>query len=663
MNQNPTTGPTSATDTPQASKEYLKASLLADSLLEYSSEGILVLDRSGKVENINQPACNVLQVEQAESIGQSIADIFVAYDPTTHDRIDLSDERYRNPQLAPAQAYTLNKHGQHTHISFQLRPNTNTVYPELSGALLFIRDLSENEITEAQIRLIATALKSIGEAVIITDTNWKGGDARILYTNDGFTEITGYSEVDVIGKGISLLNGPNTDHSVIDEMVKDIEEGETTAGESVGYRKDGSEFILAWKIFPVYGRPGEITNYVVIQRDVSQIRRLEQDLFQSQKMEAVGRLAGGIAHDFNNILAVILSFSDLVLDKTDDTNPHKSYLEEIRKAAERAADLTQQLLSFSRRNKNLKPRILDAVAVTRDMQKILQRLIPEDIRFFLNFKDAPIHVNINRTALEQILINFTTNARDAMPNGGEVSLSILDCTESESDKLLPEYMERQSYMVLTFQDNGMGIDANTQRQIFEPFFTTKETGKGTGLGLSTVYGIVKQSNGHIEVSSEIGKGTQFRIFIPSINQKRNEEPKNEKPSNNNSLSSKSRERILVVEDDETMCDCISGLLVQYNYEVFSTNQAEDALDFFEQPEPPFDLLITDLLLPKMKGSELAKRLLKIAPEMKVIYMTGYSDEMLSDFDLPEDAVVLKKPFSLKSALTAIQTMLRENAPS
>ncbi|MCH6255219.1 PAS domain S-box protein [Puniceicoccaceae bacterium K14] len=658
MNQDQTTGPTIAPETHSSSQDLLKASLLAESLLEFSSEGILVLNRTGGIENINNTACGLLNVDQSESIGKSVADVFNAYHPTTHNRIDLSDERYRNPQLAAAQAYVSNKQGQQTHISFQLRPNTNTVYPELSGALLFIRDLSENEITEAQIRLIATALKSIGEAVIITDTNWNKGDARILYTNDGFTEITGYSESDVIGKGLSLLNGPNTDQSVIDEMVEDIEQGQTTAGESVGYRKDGAEFILAWKIFPVYGRPGEITNYVVIQRDVSQIRRLEQDLFQSQKMEAVGRLAGGIAHDFNNILAVILSFSDLVLDKTDDTNPHKTYLEEIRKAAERAADLTQQLLSFSRRNKNLKPRILDAVAVTRDMQKILQRLIPEDIRFHLNFKESPIHININRTALEQILINFTTNARDAMPNGGEVSLSIQDCNADESDKLLPEYMERQDYMVLTFQDNGMGIDQNTQRHIFEPFFTTKETGKGTGLGLSTVYGIVKQSNGHIEVSSEIGQGTQFRIFIPAINVKRDEEPKQVAPGNNNSLSSKSRERILVVEDDETMCDCISGLLVQYNYEVFSTNQAEDALDFFEQPEPPFDLLITDLLLPRMKGSELAKRLLEVAPEMKVIYMTGYSDEMLVDFDLPDDAVVLKKPFSLKSALTAIQSMLR-----
>lgn len=641
-------------------EDLLRAQTLADSLLEFSSDGVIAIDRTGLVEKINRLAQTVLGIDPARAIGASINEIFKAFDPHSDERLNLAEERYRNPQLAHAQANLEKASGERIPISFHLKPNTNKVRPELSGALLFFKDLSQIVTTETQMRLIATALKSIGEGVVITDTHWDTGDASILYANDGFSEITGYSDLEVIGKPISILNGPGTDQSVIDEMVKDIKAGHTAAGETVGYKKDRSEFIISWKVFPVYGAQDSITNYVVIQRDVSQIRRLEQDLFQSQKMEAVGRLAGGVAHDFNNILAVILSFSDLILDKTDEADPNRKFMTEIRKAAERAADLTQQLLSFSRRNKNLKPEVLDAVKVTRDMQKILRRLVPEDIAFNLRFAETPVCVNINRTALEQILINFTTNARDAMPNGGLMELAIYQCDAEEAEQLLPDYMDLKSYLVLSFQDNGMGIDPETQKRIFEPFFTTKEQGKGTGLGLATVYGIVKQSNGHIELSSETGKGTRFRIFLPVVESKAADIDETDDIATD-SLVSNERESVLVVEDDETMCDCLSGLLGLYNYQVYSTNQAEDALDFFEESHEDIKLLITDLILPKMRGSELAERLLKKNPNMKVIIMTGYSEELLAQFDFPRDAVLLKKPFSLKAALSSVQKLL--NSPT
>lgn len=207
----------------------------------------------------------------------------------------------------------------------------------------------------------------------------------------------------------------------------------------------------------------------------------------------------------------------------------------------------------------------------------------------------------------------------------------------------------------------MGIDANTQKHIFEPFFTTKDQGKGTGLGLATVYGIVRQANGHIEVTSEAGKGTLFRIFLPTIVSKQIKQTTETDEPPPQSLSSTERETILVVEDDETMCDCISGLLVYHNYEVFSTNLAEDALEFFEESGADIKLLITDIILPKMRGSELAERLVEKNPSIKVIYMTGYSDEVFAQFNIPEDATVLKKPFSLKAALTSVQRLLHEDA--
>ena len=646
-----------------AADELAKFKTLTNALLESSSEGIIVLNRFGKVEHLNQVAQNLLGYDTEAALGKSINDVFNAFDPVTDEPIELSSDRFRIPQLSSTRAIIEKPDGSRVSAAFQLKPHANPLKRELSGALLFITDQSHTESTEAQIRLIATALKSIGEGVIITDKNWDGGDARILYANDGFTEISGYAEMDVVGKGISLLHGKNTDQSIIDEMILDIRDGRTAAGEMVGYKKDRSEFIMAWKVFPVFGSQSEITNYVVIQRDVSQIRRLEQDLFQSQKMEAVGRLAGGIAHDFNNILAVVLSFSDLILENKDENDSDTKYLREIRKAAERATDLTQQLLSFSRRNKNLKPEVLDAIKVTKDMQKILRRLIPEDIEFDLRFTDRPVFVNLNRTALEQILINFTTNARDAMPDGGKISLSVSACSAEEAADYLPEHIETRPYMMLSFQDSGMGIDAETQKHIFEPFFTTKDTGKGTGLGLSTVYGIVRQANGHIELASETGKGTLFRIFLPKVASKDVESEDEAEITPTTNLKSNERETILVVEDDETMCDCISGLLVYHNYEVFSTNLAEDALEFFEESNSNIELLLTDLILPKMRGSELAERLMKKNPEMKVIFMTGYSEEVFSQFNLPEGATVLKKPFSLKGALSAVQKILAKDAKS
>ena len=231
--------------------ELSKAQTLSESLLECSNDGIVVLNRFGNVENLNQVAQNLLGRNLDETLEKSISEIFHAFDPDTDELIDLASERFRNPQLTSTRAYLEKSDGSRILTTFQLKPNANPLKPELSGALLFLKDESQNEATEAQIRLIATALKSIGEGVIITDNNWDKGDARILYVNDGFSENSGYTEMDVVGKGISLFHGKNTDFSIIEEMILDIREGRTAAGEMVGYKKDGTEFIMAWKVFPV----------------------------------------------------------------------------------------------------------------------------------------------------------------------------------------------------------------------------------------------------------------------------------------------------------------------------------------------------------------------------------------------------------------------------
>jgi two-component system, cell cycle sensor histidine kinase and response regulator CckA len=383
-------------------------------------------------------------------------------------------------------------------------------------------------------------------------------------------------------------------------------------------------------------------------------KRLEQHVSQLQKFEAIGRLAGGVAHDFNNLLSVILGQTEILLDRAQDEGMNRG-LEMIRESARRGANLTRQLLAFGRRQV-LEPRVVNLNAVLLDIEKLLRRLIGENIE--LDFQtDAGLgNVKADPSQLEQIVINLATNARDAMTAGGKLTIATAnaDLGEAYADRRIVDRPGR--YTQLTISDTGCGMDLETQSHIFEPFFTTKERGKGTGLGLATVYGIVKQSGGNISVHSEPDRGTVFKIYLPLV------EATSEGPEciERGNESPRGSETVLVVEDDASLREITGQFLQSSGYTVVSAGSPEEALDLVGCHKGPIDFLLTDVMLPKMNGRELATRLSKIRPGIKVLYVSGYTDGIMWDGvhgTLEEGLEFLQKPYTRDALILKIREVL------
>ena len=394
-----------------------------------------------------------------------------------------------------------------------------------------------------------------------------------------------------------------------------------------------------------------------LQENETQRRQLEDQLRQSQKMEALGRLAGGVAHDFNNLLTVIKGHSELIVERMTAVDPVLSSGEQIRKAADRAASLTRQMLAFSRKQA-LQPKVLNINVLVDDMSKLLKRLMPADIE--VEFRADPSLGNVKADAgqLEQVLMNLTVNARDAMPRGGKITI------ETENVTLTPEFarshppMELGDYVRIAVIDTGTGMDAVTKAHIFEPFFTTKEAGKGTGLGLSTVYGVVKQTGGFIWVDTELGLGSKFEVYLPRVT----DAVESEVVGRQVLACQASRQTVLLVEDEPAVREVACEFLAAANYRVLAAEDGEQAMKIAAR-ETTIDVLLTDMVMPRMRGTELARELLRWKPAVKVIYMSGYLEPSDADSDLLKDAFYLNKPFSRDALVSQVAEALRQPAPS
>jgi two-component system, cell cycle sensor histidine kinase and response regulator CckA len=377
-------------------------------------------------------------------------------------------------------------------------------------------------------------------------------------------------------------------------------------------------------------------------------------LEHSQKMEAIGRLAGGVAHDFNNLLAVIAGYSDLLLESIGPSDLNRAKVEHIKQAATSAASLTRQLLMFSRQQV-VQPINLDVNQIVTNTEKMLRRLIKENIEFTVVLDRDLGRVKADPGQIEQIVMNLVVNARDAMPNGGKLRIQTKNVDVDKGSVSLGPGMQSGQFVLLEVADTGTGMDQHTQAHIFEPFFTTKATGQGTGLGLATVYGIVKQSNGHIEVQSTLGQGSSFKIYFPAVEQ----EEANPDSGKNAAKPAFSGETVLVVEDAKPLRDLICEALGTSGCTVLSARDAQEALSIINQRKGPVDLLLTDVVMPGMNGPALAKQVRSLRPQTKILYMTGYSGEFIRADMLIPGVSFIQKPFTPADLALKLSKMLAD----
>jgi two-component system cell cycle sensor histidine kinase/response regulator CckA len=471
-------------------------------------------------------------------------------------------------------------------------------------------------------------------------------DGRRLYNSPAYARILGLSEGDLAGTSFFDPVHPD-DRSVAEQAMKQAKG--TSPGGTVQYRmrhKDGTWHVIESGASAILNLHGKVEKFVIVNRDVSEQRQLEEKFRQAQKMEAVGRLSGGVAHDFNNLLGVIIGYAEFLQENLDPENSLRSSVDEILKAGKRAASLTRQLLAFSRQQV-LDPKVLDLNAVVSDMDKMLRRLIGEDIELSTVLGADLGRLKADQGQLEQVLLNLVVNARDAMPQGGKL---LIDAQNMEMDEAFvrryPYPVQPGPYVCLTVTDSGIGMDAETKARAFEPFFTTKEKGKGTGLGLSTVYGVVKQSGGYIDIYSSPGAGTSFKIYLPRV-----QDAITAESPTGAATSFTGNETILLAEDETSLRKLTRNTLELCGYKVLEAKDGVDALEVSGRYNGPIDLLLTDMVMPGMGGRALAQELARRRPEVRLAYMSGYTGQTVgSQGPVDPGSVFLLKPFT-KELLT------------
>ncbi len=517
-------------------------------------------------------------------------------------------------------------------------------------------DITERKLAEEAHARLATVVEQASEIIMITDT--KG---RFTYANPSFEKITGYSQAEVLGKSPAILKSGRQDEEFYRKLWQTILNGEVWRGHFVNRRKDGTFFEEDATISPVRDATGKIVNFVAVKRDVTHEMELENQLRQSQRLDAIGQLAGGVAHDFNNILSSIMMQTELIAMSEALTSEDQDGLKQIRADANRAANLTRQLLLFSRRQV-MQLQNLDLNDVVANLAKMLQRIIGEDVQMELRLHPRPLMTHADPGMLDQVLMNLVVNARDAMPKGGCLSIAVSERRVDDSISRQESDAAPGHYACLSVGDTGEGIAPEVLPRIFEPFFTTKGVGKGTGLGLATVFGIVKQHKGWIKVDNHPGHGVTFHVYFPACSSATSEPDQVAEPP---TPSLQGTETILLVEDELSVRAPMSLILRRHGYQVLEAANGVEALQLWPQCREQVALLLTDLVMPGgMGGHELARILEAEAPNLKVIYTSGYSAEIAGqDLHLLPGENYIQKPFSPVKLLNTVRQCLDSEHPS
>ena len=522
---------------------------------------------------------------------------------------------------------------------------------ELVGAVVTFLDISDRKRAEQALRQSEEKYRELFENATYGIFRSQL-DGALLDVNPALVAMLGYgSKEELLTRNLSrdLYDNPADRRSILDSYGPS---GRVSGCEVNWRRKDGKIIVVRISGGAFRGQDGSFSHFEVIVEDITERRSLEAQFRQAQKMEAVGLLAGGISHDYNNLLGVILGNADLLLETTP-TGAQQHYAEQIKKATRRAAELTRQLLAFSRKQV-LYPVILDLNVVVRDIGKILQRLIGEDVQIVTDLETSLDSTRADRGQIEQILMNLATNARDAMPNGGKFTIRTRNAELGPDDVALHPYAKLGRYVRLSVNDTGVGMTDAIRHRVFEPFFTTKAEGRGTGLGLATVYGIVKQSTGYIWVSSAPGAGATFDIYLPRVDEKA---PPLIGGLEERSAYPRGTETILLLEDEESLRQVTCVCLTKNGYNVLQAGRGNHAIEVAEQYKGPIALIVSDVVLPDMSGPSVATKVRASHPEAQVLYVSGYAEVPVAQQLIAEGAILLQKPLSRGDLLNKVDEML------
>jgi PAS domain S-box-containing protein len=500
--------------------------------------------------------------------------------------------------------------------------------------------------------LLAAAVHAQSEGLLILGRRWTRTGLKVIFANESFCAMTGFTVAELRRRGASMLHAEKNNLSRLQKWVSRLQAATIFSDEGYLTRKEGGPVYSSWNYSPVSDENGRVTHIVATYRDLTEKRRLQDALLHSQRLDAVGRLAGGVAHDFNNLLSVINGYCEIMAAKRGVMRQAAHELEEIHQASQKAATLVRQLLAFSRRQ-TMNPKVVSLNHLVRDNAEILGRLLKPKKQLSLQLDSQAMNVRVDPTQLQQVLLNLTINARDALQDTGRVTITtaLRDVT-TEMDRR-PTDTPPGRYAVLTVADNGTGMTAETKAHIFEPFFTTKEQGKGTGLGLALVYGVVQQSGGFILVNSIVGQGSEFEIFLPEVR-----EPAQPIASPLPSLpSTRGRETVMIVEEDEVLRKMVAGILTADGYQVLAERSTEEALNAIRRRRLKIDLLIAQIgSAPGSEGEKLVRTLHEMQPKMRVLG-TCNPDCAPIDFLAPGAQACLTKPFTLSSLMKATRSLL------
>jgi len=523
----------------------------------------------------------------------------------------------------------------------------------LIGKVTAFLDISARKRDEEVMRQLADIVESSQDAIISLSC-----DGTIRSWNAGAERVFGYLEAEVMGKPVAMLSSPEEQDEYRHVLEKIEAHQKVDQWETSRIRKDGQRIDISLTASPMTDASGKLTGVSAIIRDITERKSLQAQLLQAQKMDALGQVAGAVAHDFNNLLMVINGSAELLHDRIKSSRAAGGYLGQIKQATEQAAGLTRQLLAFSRKQK-LQPRVLNLNEVIQGMGAMLPRVLRSDIEITTHLGTSLACVRADQTQIEQVILNLAVNARDAMPHGGRLTLETADVEFDEEYAHSHLGVHPGSYVMLAVSDTGTGMDEQTQARIFEPFFTTKPQGQGTGLGLATVHGIVKQSQGWIWVYSELGRGTTLKVYLPRVEGAPAAVPR-EKTTKR---SLRGSETILVVEDQEGIRGLAAGVLQELGYKVLQAADGLAALHMAEKHKTGINLLLTDVIMPKMSGRELVNQLSALDPQLKVLMMSAYPESHSANESGQEKIDgFIQKPFSLRDLATKVREILDTTRP-